>query len=237
MTTFSQSDFDTFVIESGVIGFFDKPVTLKSGRQSHFYANWRKVSNDVFLIDQLATFLLEFIHGLESSGRIEHPDTIYGVPEGATKVGIIAQYKYGKASGKLAPGSHTLSMGRGSPKEHGAPEDRYFVGAPMGKTIIVEDVTTTGGSLLTTIDTLIASDTPVVAAIGLTNRMEKRDDGKSVADAIAEKRSSFGPIRYYQMSSALELLPKIAARNPIRPEIRDAIESEFKKYGVAELKL
>jgi orotate phosphoribosyltransferase len=39
-------------------------------------------------------------------------------------------------------------MGRAKPKDHGDPKDRYFVGEPGGKVVILEDVTTTGKSLI-----------------------------------------------------------------------------------------
>jgi len=36
---FDRGAFDDFIIENDVVGFFDKPVTLKSGRISHWYVN------------------------------------------------------------------------------------------------------------------------------------------------------------------------------------------------------
>jgi orotate phosphoribosyltransferase-like protein len=35
-----------------------------------------------------------------------------------------------------------------------APKDKFFVGVPKGKTIVIEDVTTTGGSLIETLNGL-----------------------------------------------------------------------------------
>ena len=116
-------------------------------------------------------------------------------------------------------------MGRGKPKEHGAPKDKYFVGQPRGKTIIVEDVTTTGGSLLTTIDALADADVPVIAAFGLTNRMELRDDGKSVQQAVEAK-----DIPYHALSSAIQLLPEAYKRSKPGENIAKAIEEEFQKW-------
>jgi orotate phosphoribosyltransferase len=100
-------------------------------------------------------------------------DTFYGVPEGATKLGIITQYKYAKQSPSFSKGSHVLAMGRAKPKDHGAPKDKFFVGAPTGKVVVIEDVTTTGGSLITTLDGLKEAGINVVGVISLTNRMEK----------------------------------------------------------------
>lgn len=217
MSKFNSQIFLQFIIDNQVVGFFDQPITLKSGRQSHWYVNWRTVSNDVFLMDQLSDFLISFISDLNLT-----PSSIYGVPEGATKLGVLSTYKWAKAQKSYAAGSHVLPMGRGKIKEHGVPEDRFFVGVPRGNIIVVEDVTTTGGSLLETLDQLSKIDVKVIATIGLTNRMEKRDDGKSVAEAVSEQG-----VPFFSLCDATILLPK--AMEILKPSetIRKFIEEEF----------
>lgn len=222
---FNQKEFNDFILDNKVVGFFDEPLKLKSGRMSHWYANWRNVAEDVFKIDKLADYLINFVEDKISST----PNCFYGVPEGATKLGIITQYKYAHNKGWTEA---VLPMGRATPKDHGAPKDRYFVGQPKGGTIIIEDVTTTGGSLLKTIDQLLKSEIPIVASIGLTNRMELTNDGKSVEDAVAEKG-----VKYYSLSNALELLPIIYKKLNPGEHIANAIEKEFQEYGVEKLKL
>ena len=227
MAKFNQEKFNQFILENKVVGFFEEPITLKSGRLSHWYVNWRNVAEDVFLSDKLSDYVMAFV---EDSGL--QPDCFYGVPEGATKLGIITQYKWAKNSPNYGLGSHILPMGRGKPKDHGEPKDRFFLGQPKGKVIILEDVTTTGSSLLETIDNLNQAKIQTIAAIGLTNRMELRDDGKSVKVAVEEKG-----IPYLQMSSALELLPLVCQRLKPKGEIVKKVEEEFEKYGVEKLKL
>lgn len=222
---YEQEEFNRFVLEHKVLGFFDKPITLKSGRTSNWYVNWRTVTEDVFLTSQLALMVLGFTlqQGLK-------PDTFYGTPEGATKIALTTQLL--NAQNTYSKGSHVFAMGRGKPKEHGSPKDRFFLGVPRGKTVILEDVTTTGGSLLQTIDQCLEAKVQVIGAIGLTNRMELRDDGKSVEQVIHEKR-----VPYFAMSNALELLPLAYQR--VKPDIKIglAIEEEFKQFGVQEIKL
>src|SRR3989344_4939326 len=142
-TLFNQEQFDQFALTNGVIGFCETPIILKSGRSSPWYVNWRKVADDAYLLDQLAGYVLNFTQHHNLS-----PDCFYGVPEGATKLAVLTQYKWALQSPQFAPGSHSLSMGRAKPKDHGEARDKYFVGSPSGKVIIVEDVTTTGGSLI-----------------------------------------------------------------------------------------
>src|SRR3989338_440282 len=224
---FNQEDFNRFVLDNNVVGFFKEPIRLNSGRMSNWYVNWRNVAEDVFLIDQLTEYVAAFTRdlGLE-------PDCFYGVPEGTTKLGVLTQYKWAKESPNYAPKSHALPMGRGKPKDHGALKDKYFVGEPRGKTIILEDVTTTGGSLLAAIDSLTEAEIPIISAFGLTNRMELRDDRQSIQKAIESKN-----VRYHALSSALQLLPEAYKRLNPREQIARAIEEEFEKYGVETLKI
>jgi orotate phosphoribosyltransferase len=224
---FNQADFNDFILRNKVIGFFNEPIKLKSGRMSNWYVNWRTVVEDVYLMDQLSDFVLDFI-----KAKNIKVDCLYGVPEGATKLGILSQFKLAKSSDNYSKGSHILAMGRAKPKDHGAPKDRFFVGMPQGDVVILEDVTTTGMSLLSTIDSLKQANVNIVAAIGLTNRMELRDDKKSVEQAVKEKG-----VEYFSMSTALELLPSAYKADNPGEAIAKNIENEFKEYGVQEIKL
>ena len=229
MPKFDQDAFNRFVLDHHVVGFFEKAITLKSGRTSNWYVNWRSAASDAFLLDQLGDFVVDFI---ETRGL--DVDCIYGVPEGATKIGVVATLKRARRSPKFAVGSHAVPMGRAKPKEHGDPKDHFFVGEPRGKTLVLEDVTTTGGSLLSAVENLLAANINIVAAVGLTNRMERRDDGWSVKEAMEKKLG--GRVPYLAMSDALQLLPLAASRQPPSEKILAAIEEEFKTYGVSPIR-
>jgi len=219
-----QEKFYNFILENNVIGFFKDPLKLKSGRISYWYVNWRNVAENVFLIDKLGDFVISFVKSMNLS-----PECFYGVPEGATKLGIITQYKWVIQQKQGCP---ILSMGRAKPKEHGDPKDRYFLGVPTGKVVILEDVTTTGGSLLETIENLKKINVEITGAIGITNRNELRDDDRSVEDAV----NNLG-IPYYAMSNALDLLPKAYEKFQPGKEIAMQVESYFKEFGIKEIKL
>jgi len=224
---FDQQRFDDFVLDSEVYGFFEDAITLKSGRTSHFYANWRNAVADAFLADELSDFVLDFV-----ASKGVSIDTFYGVPEGATKLGVLTQFKHAKRSPDYAKNSHALAMGRAKPKEHGAPKDKYFVGMPKGRTLVVEDVTTTGGSLLRCLEGLKEAGVQVVGVLSLTNRMEKRDDGSSVEEAVRAAGYEF-----HCMSSALDLLPRAFEKLAPGDEVGRAIGKEFAEYGVKPLVL
>jgi orotate phosphoribosyltransferase len=214
--------FYEFIIKNKVIGFFKEPIRLKSNRLSYFYINWRNVSEDVNLIDKLTDYIISFVksHNL-------NPDCFYGVPEGASKIGIITQFKWAKMQKNYETATYILPMGRGKPKDHGEPKDRFFLGMPKGKVIVIEDVTTTGGSLITSIKKLKVNKVDIIAAIGITNRNELRDDGKSVEEVIREE-----DVNYYAMSNAVDLLPNLT----IDKDIAIHLEKYFKNYGTREVK-
>ncbi len=206
----------SFVCEQGVLGFFAQPVTLRSGRISHWYVNWRDVAEDVWALDQCVSFLLDFVAGLP-----EAPDTIFGVAEGASKMALLAQYRYAKQSPHFGPQTHRLAMGRGKSKAHGAAKDRHFLGVPRGKTLLIEDVTTTGDSLLGALATLREAEVDVVGALCLTDRCEPREDGQRIADIFAAME-----IPFWSMSDIHTLLPLIWKKSPPSVALRPSILAE-----------
>lgn len=227
MSTFDQCEFNKFIIEQDVVGFFEKPIQLKSGRLTNWYVNWRDVSEDVFLFDKLTDFVISFVDYLGLK-----PDCFYGVPEGATKLSLISQFKWAKMQPNYGLGVYPLSMARAKTKHHGEPKDRDFLGSPKGRTIILEDVTTTGDSLLETLDLLLELNVSVIACIGITNRDEMRDDKKTVKE-IVEKRG----ITYYAMSHAVQLLSEAIEKLQPGEEVSKNIQEYFNKYGTTKLEL
>ena len=222
-----KANFYKFIIENNVIGFFKEPIKLKSGRLSYWYVNWRNIAQDVYLIDQLTEYILKFVIFLGLN-----PDCFFGVQEGATKLGIITQFKWAKNQSDYNKGAYILPMGRGKPKEHGDPRDKFFVGIPKGKVVILEDTTTTGESLIRLIKKFLEIDVKILAAIGLTDRNELREDNKTVIEAVKEKG-----VEYYAMSDAIDLLPKVYKIVHPGNEIGEEIEKYFDKYGTKKIKL
>ncbi|MFO8019512.1 MAG: hypothetical protein R6U96_12875 [Promethearchaeia archaeon] len=213
----NQDRFDQFIIEHQVIGFFSESITLKSGRESHWYVNWRDIAEDVYLLDKLSDFVISYIQHKDFD-----PDCFFGVPEGATKLGILCQYKWATSKADYQEGRYVLAMGRGKPKAHGELKDQNYLGIPRGKIVVIEDVTTTGGSMFSTVQNLLEFDINIIAAVGLTNRNEIRRDGKSVKELFDD----IG-IDYYAMSNAIDLLPKL---NP-QQSIAKKVQAYFEQYG------
>jgi orotate phosphoribosyltransferase len=214
---FNQPKFLELMEQYDVVGFFEEHVILNSGILSHWYVNWRTVLNDVYGIDQVSNHLLSVIQDY----HIEF-DSIYGVPEGATKLGIVTQYKWARNSSGFGPGSHSLPMGRGQKKEHGKIEDREFLGKPKGNVIVIEDVTTTGSSIFETIKKLIEVGARATAVITLTDRLVLDSNDKTVKEIL--RRSS---IPFYALSTAEQILPEAIRRKNPSSKVVNAIRQEF----------
>jgi orotate phosphoribosyltransferase len=224
MSEFNQNEFNEFLIGNNVVGFFPEGRTLKSGRFSYWYANCRNLLDTVGIADRTASFFISF---LKSKG-IEC-DYVYGVPEGVTKLADIANYKRGKESGNP---EHPLVIGRGKPKEHGDPKDKYFIGpAKQGdNVVVVEDVTTTGGSMLKTLDSLKEAGISVEAVVALVNRMEIRDDKKTVAECVSEKGS-----KYFSMSDAGMLIPLAIAKSGPDKGFLSKFQEKYNEFAIKKI--
>ncbi len=226
MQTFNQEEFNNFIKENNIYGFFEEPITLVSGRISHFYVNWRDITKDVWLTDRLTDYIISFVKEKNIKA-----DTFYGVPEAASKLGILTQYKWAKMSDYFK-GSHSLSMGRAKAKDHGMPKDRFFVGMPEGKVVVIEDLVTVATNLVPTLEKLREAGVDISAVVVLANRMERRDDGLSVREAV-EKMG----IQFFEMSSALEILPAMYEKTQPDDEIGRKVEEYYRRYGLEQIKL
>jgi orotate phosphoribosyltransferase len=215
------------MLTHNVVGFFPQEITLSSGRKSSWYVNWRTVSSNTFLMDQLSDFVVAFLRGQKTAF-----ECIFGVPEGATKLAVISQLKWAKAQPDFATRAYPLAMGRGKVKTHGDPKDAQFVGIPNGRIVVLEDVTTTGESLIKTVAQLQSLGLEVVMAVSLTHRNERRDNGQTVAEALHAMN-----VKHCAMSEALTFLPIVIAQHHPSPEIMHSITQEFALYGEREITL
>src|SRR5437016_1146454 len=74
---FKQDAYDSFLVQNGVVGFYEDPITLRSGGLSYWYANFRALLSDVKLADQAGQFIYDFSR--DNKGL---PTNFFPVPEG-----------------------------------------------------------------------------------------------------------------------------------------------------------
>jgi orotate phosphoribosyltransferase len=221
MMQYSKKDFLNFILAHDVVGFFDEPIRLSCGRYSSWYVNWRTVAEDVFLLDQLTDYVLAYTKEQDII-----PDTYFGVSEGATKLGLVTQYKHALQTEDYMEGTHRLAMGRGKQKEHGAAKDRYFLGTPKDKTLVLEDVITTGDSLLKSITQLEQAGVRVMGALALTDRLEKGIYDSDNPESLATK-----DVLFHALIDAYTLLPAVFDAKRPPQYVRDNLNAEIEQYG------
>lgn len=187
MSKFNSEDFCKFIFDNNIVTFNKNPLTLNSGEISNVYINWREISNDAGLIDKLSGHILNYLDDL----KIDF-NCFYGVKEGMSKLALISNFKRYLLDDTRVR-KYSLPMGRGKEKTHGDEKDRKFLGFPYGKTIILEDVVTTGNSLLKEIWNINGNDCQVIAAISLTDRMKPKNKDRFQKE-LQQLRISYHPL-------------------------------------------
>nr|WP_249802520.1 MULTISPECIES: orotate phosphoribosyltransferase [unclassified Bradyrhizobium] len=143
-------------------------VTLASGRKSDFYFNLKPTMLD----PEGATLLAELTYEALKDDQL---DFIGGLEMGAVPLaGALAQISWIKG--------HPIAafFVRKKPKEHGA--KLAIEGLPRGETlegkrvVIVEDVTTTGGSAMKAVEAVRETGAEVVLVLTMVDREEGADD-------------------------------------------------------------
>ncbi len=220
---FKKDEFNRFVLDNNVVGIKEEPFKLKSGRLSHWYANCRVLSDTYGLLNRTAEFVTDYL-----KGRGIEFDYVYGVPAGATKLGIAVNYKLGAGRPE-----QKMIIGREKPKEHGDARDKYFIGPVEegDKVVVLEDVTTTGGSVISQLEYLAEAKAEVVAVVALINRLERRDDGMSVAEYI---KNTFG-IDYHWLSDAKTLLPMAAKEADLSKGLMSKVQKNLNEHSVEQI--
>jgi orotate phosphoribosyltransferase len=213
---FDRSELDNFLIERKCVGFFDPPIKLKSGRDGYYYINIRDAITTKEDLHKIAKFA--YNHAMDLGLR---PDQFIGIPEGATQIGEEATKLIDYSPADKIP----MTILRNQPKDHGEPKDRYSVGplTPGNHAILIEDVSTTGGSGEPKIMSLQESGVLIDKFLSIASRLERRDDGRTVEQAYREK---YG-VSYDALTDITTLLPKAYAK--LQPPRRIAELSE--KYS------
>lgn len=219
--TFNQDEFDQFILDQKIVGIFPEAVKLASGKMSNWYINWRQMGEDAWAVDQASDHIIRFLihHKINA-------DCLYGVPEGGTKLALITQFKWACGQSDFGPQKYSLPMGRGKPKTHGPDEYKNFIGAPKRRCLLLEDVVTTGGSILEHLKILkTLKDLEIMGVLVMSDRMEKNDRGQSVEDLIKDQGLAF-----YRMSSAFNLIPKVLKKLN-DPSLKDKVMAELREVN------
>ncbi len=219
------------------IGFFPEKRTLKSGRESGWYWNGRILIHYKEPLDRMAEFMLGFA---EEKGIM--PDYFLSVPQGTDK--LVDRMNY-------ILGGKQVQARKGAKVGHGDKRDAHFLGPVEegDKVVVVEDVTTTGGSLTDQVAKCRLFKLNVIATICECNRMEKAargtgDDRHDFDFGVSEyvRRATDGTAEHYALTTADRILPVAFERwvpgpNESKEKVAQIIKEEYKDHGIIAMNL
>jgi orotate phosphoribosyltransferase len=150
------------------LAFQQRPVTLASGRKSHFYVDSKQVTLDPHGHVFIGHLLFEAIRAYEERS---------GIPvAGAGGLTLGADPLASAVAMTSALRGHPIAafLVRKEPKGHGT--GAWLEGtsrlAPGSELVVLEDVVTTGASALSAVDRVIAAGFEVRLLLGLVDRLE-----------------------------------------------------------------
>lgn len=215
-----MQNFESFLVESNVVGYKNSPIVLKSGKLSSWYVNCRVLSQKLDVLEQTAKYVVEFIQN--KNVNITEVDCVLGVPEGATELGNAVSRLLIK-EGRI---EDRIYLQRFKPKDHGDVANKFWTNGNVPKKVIVlEDVTTTGSSAISFVEKLKESGIETKLVIGLVNRLQLSGN-----ESVIENFSRHN-IEYISITDANLLLPKVLENifdESLKSEIKNKIISEYR---------
>jgi orotate phosphoribosyltransferase len=180
----ARLDFSAYMLRNGEKlralleerGLLEGPVLLSTGQTSNFYFDCRRVTLNSEGASLVADAFLAVIDSLP-----QRPDAIGGLTHGADPIIGAVQMR------ALEHGEHYEAFYvRKAPKEHGT---RQWIENPPergSKVVIVDDVVTTGRSIILAIDKAREIGCTVVAVIALVDR--EQGGGEVIREVCADYR-------------------------------------------------
>ena len=154
-------EFATFLYQKGVIKFGD--FTLASGKQSSYYVDLRLVPS---FPHQFRTMIKHLQNKIIENTGLNNFDSLVSVPTG----GLII------ASALAIETVKPLIYVRSKPKDYGTSKSVEGHIYKKMKVVMIDDVATTGGSVVNAIKSLREADIVIKDAYVIVNRMEGADE-------------------------------------------------------------
>lgn len=154
-------EFATFLYQKGVIKFGD--FTLASGKKSSYYVDLRLVPS---YPHQFRAMIKHLQNNIIDNTGLDQFDSLVSVPTG----GLII------ASALAIETVKPLIYVRSKPKDYGTSKSVEGQIAKGMKVVMIDDVATTGGSVVNAIKSLRESDIVIEDAYVIVNRMEGAEE-------------------------------------------------------------
>ncbi|MBC8516695.1 MAG: orotate phosphoribosyltransferase [Nitrosopumilus sp.] len=196
-------EFATFLHQKGIIKFGD--FTLASGKHSSYYVDLRLVPSYPIEFRKMIKYLENQIS--EDIG-LDNFDSIVSVPTGGLVI----------ASALAIETVKPLIYVRSKPKDYGTSksvEGKIHEGM---KVVMIDDVATTGGSVVNAIKSLKEVNIPVKDAYVIVNRMEGADE------ALLELG-----VKMHSILNILQITEALFEQNLIDEDILEKVKKQINK--------
>lgn len=194
-------EFSIFLFENKIIQFGD--FTLASGKKSSYYVDLRLVPSYPHQFRKMVKHLQNEI--IDKIG-LENFDSIVSVPTGGLVI----------ASALAIETVKPLIYVRSKPKDYGTTksvEGKIHDGL---KVVMVDDVATTGGSVINAIKSLKQSKIKVEDAFVIVNRMEGADE------ALNEEG-----VKLHSLTNVMQITKVLHEQNLVEDEILNRVEKQI----------
>lgn len=195
-------EFASFLFEKGIIRFGD--FTLASGKKSSFYIDLRLVASYPHIFRKMIKHLQNLI--IQEIG-LEKFDSLVSVPTGGLVI----------ASALAIETVKPLIYVRSKPKDYGTSKSIEGQVKKGMKVLMVDDVATTGGSVVNAIKELKKEGIIVTDAYVIINRLE----------GATEALKGEG-VRLHHLSDIIEISENLRKENLVPQEILDKVKAQTK---------
>ena len=194
-------EFSIFLFENKIIQFGD--FTLASGKKSSYYVDLRLVPSYPHQFRKMVKHLQNEI--IDKIG-LENFDSIVSVPTGGLVI----------ASALAIETVKPLIYVRSKPKDYGTTKSVEGKINDGLKVVMVDDVATTGGSVINAIKSLKESKIKVEDAFVIVNRMEGADE------ALNEEG-----VKLHSLTNVMQITKVLHEQNLVEDEILNRVEKQI----------
>ncbi len=197
-------EFATFLHQNGVLRFGE--FTLSSGKKSSYYIDLRIIPS---FPHQFRKMIKHLQNSITEDIGLDNFDTIASIPTGGLVIASALAFEI------LKP----LIYVRNKPKEHGTTKSVEGVTRSNMKVLVIDDVATTGSSVVNGVKQLKEAGTKVTDAYVIINRLEG-----------AEKMLESESVKLHQLTDIMEITKILHEDNLVSNEILENVNKQVRNY-------
>jgi orotate phosphoribosyltransferase len=197
-------EFATFLHQNGVLRFGE--FTLSSGKKSSYYIDLRIIPS---FPHQFRKMIKHLQNSITEDIGLDNFDTIASIPTGGLVIASALAFEI------LKP----LIYVRNKPKEHGTTKSVEGVTRSDMKVLVIDDVATTGSSVVNGVKQLKEAGTKVTDAYVIINRLEG-----------AEKMLESESVKLHQLTDIMEITKILHEDNLVSNEILENVNKQVRNY-------